>query len=253
MARADACITVTVANSAPSGSVVTSVYLGSFNPAGDKCINYLADAGYFVNASHPSQSFSFNVSANAVFVVNILTDSGGMPYTLAVSGGNCRPVLNVARGGASSVKLEWTTAAPGYHLESAKLLNGVPWLAVPPNPPMVVGGKFTVTKPTYTGNNLLPLAQTVSAGTSDSTSGPAAPTRLRRGKAAGLRHLGQHQCPHRHRILTQRRQRDSRPGSECLHRKMPQGTLDRRPQRFADTRQPPAQDDDFRVEQVDDV
>ena len=128
-----------------SGSLVAAAYLGSFDPAGDICINYLADAGYFVNASHPSQSFSFNVSANAVFVVNVLTDAGGMPYTLAVSGGNCRPVLNVTRAGASNVKLDWTTAAPGYHLEGANHLNGVPWVVIPPNPPVVVDSKFTVT------------------------------------------------------------------------------------------------------------
>lgn len=142
---ADACITVTVQNSAPSGSVITSVYLGSFDPAGDKCINYIADSGYFVNASHPSQSFSFNVPANAVFVVNNLTDHGGLPYTLTVSGGNCRPVLNATRAGASNLELGWTTAAPGYRLEGASPLNGVPWVAIPPNPPVVVDSKFKVT------------------------------------------------------------------------------------------------------------
>ncbi len=139
-------------NSDPSGVVVASVYLGSFDPAGDKCINYLADSGYFVNASHPSQSFSFNVSANAVFVVNNLTDSGGMPYTLTVSGGNCRPVLNVTRTGASNLELDWTTAAPGYQLEGANRLNGVPWVGIPPNAPVVVGSKFTVTNAMSTTN-----------------------------------------------------------------------------------------------------
>ncbi len=110
-----------------------------------------------MNGSHPSQSFSFNVAANAVFVVNDLTDAGGLPYTLTVSGGNCRPVLNVARSGASSVKLEWTTAAPSYHLDGADLLNGAPWVAVPPDPPTVVGGKFTVTDPMDTSKSFYRL------------------------------------------------------------------------------------------------
>jgi len=142
---ADACITVIASHQNPSGSLVAAAYLGSFNPAGDKCINYLADGGYYVNVSHPSQAFSFNVPANAVFVINVVTDIGGMPYTLSVSGGNCRPVLNIAQAGPSNVELDWTTAAPGYRLEGTNQLNGVPWVPIPPYPPVVVGGKFTVT------------------------------------------------------------------------------------------------------------
>ncbi len=141
----DACITVIASHQNPSGSLVAAAYLGSFNPAAGLCVNYLADAGYYVNASHPSQAFSFDVPANAVFVINVLTDVGGMPYTLAVSGGNCRPVLNATRAGASNLELGWTTAAPGYRLEGASPLNGVPWVAIPPNPPVVVDSKFKVT------------------------------------------------------------------------------------------------------------
>jgi len=140
---AAACITVTASHQNPSGSLVAAAYLGSFDPT-NLCANYLGDAGYYVNASHPSQAFSFDVPANAVFVINIVTDAGGMPYTLAVNGGNCRPVLNITRAGASNVALDWTTAAPGYRLEATNRLNGVPWVMIPPYPPVVVNSKFTV-------------------------------------------------------------------------------------------------------------
>jgi len=61
-----------------------------------------------------------------------------MPYTLAVSGGNCRPVLNITKAGPSNVKLDWTTAAQlnRYYLESANQLNGVPWVNMPFSPPV---------------------------------------------------------------------------------------------------------------------
>ncbi len=142
---ANACITVTVAHEDMTRKLVAAAYLGSFDPAGDMCTNYLADAGYFVQAPNLSRSFSFDVSSNAVFVVNIITDAGGLPYTLAVSGGNCRPVLNITQAGPSNLELDWTTAAPGYHLEGTNHLNGVPWVMIPPNPPVVVNSKFTVT------------------------------------------------------------------------------------------------------------
>jgi hypothetical protein len=148
----NACVTVTVGHDHPTKKLVAAAYLGSFDPAGDLCINYLADAGYFVDAANPSRSFSFNVSANAVFVVNALTDSGGLPYTLTVSGGNCRPVLNVTRTDPSNLELDWTTAAPSYHLEGTNVLNGTPWATIPPNPPVVVNSKFTVTNTVNTTN-----------------------------------------------------------------------------------------------------
>jgi autotransporter-associated beta strand protein len=143
---ADACITVDASNQSPSGSLVAAAYLGSFNPAGSLCVNYLGDAGYYINASHPSQSFSFNVPANAVFILNVVTDAGGIPYTLAVSGGNCRPLLNITRTGASNLELDWTTAAPAYRLEGASPLVGGAWTEIPPVPPVVVEGKFKVTE-----------------------------------------------------------------------------------------------------------
>jgi hypothetical protein len=95
---------------------------------------------------------SFNVPANAVFVVNALTDWGGIPYTLTVSGGNCRPALNIARAGPSNLELDWTTAAPGYCLEGSNRLNAVSWTTMSSNPPVVVGGKFSVTRATGNTN-----------------------------------------------------------------------------------------------------
>ncbi|HQE90728.1 MAG TPA: autotransporter-associated beta strand repeat-containing protein [Verrucomicrobiota bacterium] len=140
----NACITVVVSHSDPFAALAAAAYLDSFNPAAGLCVNYLGDAGFYVNAAHPSQAFSFQVPAYAVFIINVVSDSIGMPYTLAVSGGDCRPLLNISRVGASHMALDWTTAAPGYRLEAASQLNGAPWETVPPYPPRVVNSRFAV-------------------------------------------------------------------------------------------------------------
>ena len=156
---ADACITVTVSHQDPSRGLVAAAYLGSFDPAGDKCTNYLADAGNAVSASNPSQAFAFNVPSNATFVVNVVTDYGGLPFTVAVTGGDCRPALNITDAGASKVRLDWTTAAGGYHLESTNTLvtSGAPvWPAVT-NVPTVVNGRFQVTNTVPSSNQFYRL------------------------------------------------------------------------------------------------
>ena len=144
---ADACITVTGANNNIFGSIVVEAYLGIYDPAGSVCSNYLADAGTYINAATPSQSFSFAVQSNAVFTLSVVTDSGGLPYTLTVSGGDCRPALNLVPAGPSQVKLDWSTAAAGYQLECTNSLtpgSTAAWRAIT-NEPIVVSGRFTVT------------------------------------------------------------------------------------------------------------
>lgn len=143
----DACITVSLSG-APDTDVFSAAYQGSFDPA-NLSANYLADCGSSTAGGSAPRVYSFNVAANQVFVVTVneVNPGTGNEYTLSVTGGVCRPVLNVTRANPSNLKLEWTTAAPGYHLEGANLLNGVPWDVIPPNPPAVVGGKFTVTDP----------------------------------------------------------------------------------------------------------
>src|ERR1017187_10932863 len=101
--------------------MLATVYSGSYNLANpDKCVNYLADGGNIISSVNMIQTFSFNVLSNATFVVNIIanTTASTAPYRLTVSGGDCRPVLNITPVGANNVRLDWTTAAAGYGLES---------------------------------------------------------------------------------------------------------------------------------------
>jgi autotransporter-associated beta strand protein len=157
----DACVTVTVENDAPIVNMLATVYSGSYNPANpDKCVNYLADGGNVINSANPIQAFSFNVAANATFVVNLIRDqiANTAPYKLTVSGGDCRPVLNIVPVGTNNVQLDWTTAAAGFNLERTNSLVGSPsnWEAVT-NIPIVVNSRFWVTNSAAISNQFFRL------------------------------------------------------------------------------------------------
>ena len=123
----------------------SAAYLGSFNPA-NLGENYLADAGN--STAGGVISYSFNVPSNSVFVVTVHQVGPGVPcgspYTLAVSGGDCTPVLNIARAGATSVDVNWPAVAGGYKLEAAASLTNASWVNTT-NEPMVNAGRFDVT------------------------------------------------------------------------------------------------------------
>jgi hypothetical protein len=80
------------------------------------------------------------------------------PYKLTVSGGDCRPVLNITPVGANNVRLDWTTAAAGYGLESTNQLVGsaMNWSPVT-NVPVVVNRRFQVTNNAAVGNKFYHL------------------------------------------------------------------------------------------------
>ena len=157
----DACVTVTVEDDSPTVQMLATVYSGSYNPANaDKCINYLADGGNVISSANPTQAFSFTAASNATFVVNIISSLAGVtaPYKLTVSGGDCRPVLNITPVGANNVRLDWTTAAAGYGLESTNQLVGsaMNWSPVT-NVPVVVNRRFQVTNNAAVGNKFYHL------------------------------------------------------------------------------------------------
>jgi hypothetical protein len=153
-------VTVTVENDSPIVQMLATVYSGSYNVTNaDKCVNYLADGGKIIDSPNPIQAFSFNVASNASFVVNIIADipSPTAPYKLTVSGGDCRPVLNIAPVAGKNVELDWTTAAAGFGLESTNPLVGGPnWQSVT-NVPVVVNSRFRVTNSAAVGNQFYRL------------------------------------------------------------------------------------------------
>ena len=139
-----ACITVTLTSSGGCDQF-SAAYLGSFNPT-NLAENYLADAG--VSTVGASTANSFDVPANSVFIVTVnQVGSGalcGSPYTLAVSGGDCTPNLNIAPVSSTNVNVNWPTVAGGYKLEATTSLAYTNWTATT-NEPFASASRFNVT------------------------------------------------------------------------------------------------------------
>jgi subtilisin-like proprotein convertase family protein len=153
--QSNSCITVKL--DAATGDIMSGAYTNGYSPA-NVCSNYLADSSFSTayGASNPG-SYSFNAASNATFVVVVTEVSAGSggPYTLTVTGGDCRPVLHIAPPAAAKVALDWTTAAAGYLLETT---NNLPanapagaWQTVT-NLPVVLSSRFRVTN-NVTGSN----------------------------------------------------------------------------------------------------
>ena len=149
----NACVTVSL--TAPGCAVFSAAYLGSFNPA-SLCANYLGDAGDDTTDGNScgigvgTRTYSINVPANSVFVVmvnEINPTLCGLPYTLSVSGGDCRPILSAAPLPGNTVSLSWPTVAGGYQLEATPALSPASWSAIT-NEPVASTNCFTVTNST---------------------------------------------------------------------------------------------------------
>jgi len=143
----DACITVTL--TAPTADLMSVAYLGAFDP-NDRCTNYLADSGDSTEFSFPIHpiTYSFNAASNAVFVVTVNGVFGAQgPYQLSVTGGDCRPALNITSVPTTNVRLDWPTWAGGYRLEGTPALSSPSWSTVT-NDPVVTSGRYTVTNST---------------------------------------------------------------------------------------------------------
>jgi len=149
--QSNACVTVALTD--PSCYLMSVAYLGSFDPANPCATNYLGDAG---NDTGNSQgcglsggilTYSFNVPSNSVFVVTVNEVGSGLcgnPYTLSVSGGDCRPILNIAPARTNKVDLNWPTVAGGYNLEATPSLAPQTWTGIT-NVPVAIGNLFNVT------------------------------------------------------------------------------------------------------------
>jgi autotransporter-associated beta strand protein len=147
-ASSNACITVKLTSF--GGDLMSSAYLGTFDPA-DLSINYLADPGTGTGGAG-AETHSFNVPANSIFivVVNNVFVTGG--YSLSVSGGDCTPALNIAPAGSAKVDVNWPTVAGGYNLEATPSLPASVWTAVT-NEPVAFGNLFNVTNSTVSPTN----------------------------------------------------------------------------------------------------
>jgi hypothetical protein len=76
-------------------------------------------------------------------------------YTLAVSGGSCRPVLKIEPVTGNQIALDWSTAAVGYGLQHTNRLPPSPnsiWMPSTPSP-VIANSRFRVTN-SVNGSNL---------------------------------------------------------------------------------------------------
>jgi hypothetical protein len=147
----NACITVTL--TAPLSDVFSAAYNTSFDPL-NLCLNYLADAGNSTLTALTPRTYSFDVAANATFIVTVneVNAGAGGSYTLDVSGGDCRPVLNITSIPGNRVQLDWTTASAGYGLESTNIVTASPPWPPVTNVPTAFNGRFLVTNSISTTN-----------------------------------------------------------------------------------------------------
>lgn len=137
---ADACVTATL--TAPDANLDCVIYTNFFDP-GNICLNYLADVGLRAGPGGATRACSFNIGSNQTFHV-VLSGSGA--YSLALSGGDCRPRMGLAAFGANKAVIDWTTAAPGFVLECTNQIPSTPthWPRLT-NIPAVVNGRYQVT------------------------------------------------------------------------------------------------------------
>jgi hypothetical protein len=147
-ASSNACITVTLTSF--GGELMSSAYLGTFNPA-NLSSNYLADSGVSTGGANALTN-SFNVPANSIFVVVVNNVIAAGTYSLSVSGGNCTPALNIAPAGSAQVDVNWPTVAGGYQLEATPSLPASAWTGVT-NEPIAIGNLFNVTNSSVSPTN----------------------------------------------------------------------------------------------------
>ena len=142
--ESNACINVAL--SAASAELFSVAYTNSYNPTALRT-SYLADLGQAVSGGN-TNSYSFNVAPYTVFVVVVhqIAATDFSNYSLAVTGGSCRPVLNSAPASGGNIVLDWTTAAVGYQLrQSLNVTNPVAGWSTSPTLPTVVNSHFTAT------------------------------------------------------------------------------------------------------------
>ena len=141
--ESNACITVSLSAQC---NLFSAAYIDSYNPT-NLCANYLADMGPSVTDGN-TNSYSFNVDARArfVIVVNQVFPAGLCDYRLDVTGGSCRPVLEITETSPAQVLLDWSSSAIGYQLERTPSLSSPTWAPILTTPE-VVNGENTITQP----------------------------------------------------------------------------------------------------------
>jgi hypothetical protein len=141
---------------APTNALGAAAYLG-LNAGNDPCLNYLGDTG-----ADGTQPFSFRVPANTNFFILVSARNTNVVcprYTLELFGLPCPPPrLHIADDAApGNVRLHWSTAYPGYRLQSTNTLRAPGAFSTVNSTPVVISGRYTVTNSTAQPNEFLRL------------------------------------------------------------------------------------------------
>jgi len=149
----DRCVTVQLrfdCTNAPVNALGVAAYLGAFDPTA-LCANYLGDIGFVGPSAYPPFSFRVPAGSNFVLVVTARADFTGCDesYALEIFGLPCPPpLLHIARDAVpDKVLLQWSTAYPGWRLQSTNSLHssGPNAFGNVAATPVTVNSKYTVT------------------------------------------------------------------------------------------------------------
>jgi len=149
---AQACVTAQLrfdCPAAPGSGLHVAAYLG-FVDTNDPCLNYLGDSGGDGTAAF---SFLAPAGSNIVILVTQRAENVGCDnYTLELFGLSCPPpVLTIAREAAPQrVRVDWSTAYPGWAAQSAINVNGT--YTNVPLPPVILNGRYALTNLPATNN-----------------------------------------------------------------------------------------------------
>jgi hypothetical protein len=162
----DACLTAQLhfdCPTAPVGALHAAAYLGDVDPTA-ACPNFLGDTGAATPDAYPP--FSFRVPAGSNFALVVSTraeDIGCDNYWIELFGLPCPPpTLHIAKDNApAKVLLQWSTAYPGWRLQSTNALRspGVNAFSNAPGSPVVAGGQYTVTNAVTPSKQFFRLAR----------------------------------------------------------------------------------------------
>jgi autotransporter-associated beta strand protein len=153
----NACISVRLTGPPWGAEQLFSAAYADFDPA-QVCAQFRGTAGRAGNAK-----YAFTLGPRQRFVVVVSQYPAGpltepVTYRLQVSGGSCRPWLEIAPAGVRQVSLGWSSAATDCALQATDTLNP-PQFAPLPALPVVVGGRCTVTNPVVGGQRYYRLEQ----------------------------------------------------------------------------------------------
>ena len=139
---------------APTNALGVAAYIGNFDP-NNPSAGYLGDIG---QGGPPYPAFSFQVPAATNFTLVVMAQTTNLPcanYSLEIFGLTCPPPALALEADSvrPKLKVDWSTAYPGWTLQQKTGITGV--FSNAPLTPAIVGGRYTLTNITPHGQSVL--------------------------------------------------------------------------------------------------